>query len=30
MIAANEIRDSNTLSICARMAARGFISLDAG
>ena len=29
MIAANEIRDSNTLSICARMAARGFISLDA-
>ncbi len=29
MIAANEIRDSNTLSICARMAARGFFSLDA-
>ena len=26
MIAANEIRDSNTLSICARMAARGFFS----
>jgi ADP-ribose pyrophosphatase len=24
MIAANEIRDANTLSICARMAARGF------
>lgn len=26
MIASNEIRDSNTLSICARMAARGFFS----
>ncbi len=26
MIAANEISDSNTLSICARMAARGFFS----
>ena len=26
MIAANGIRDSNTLSICARMAARGFFS----
>jgi 8-oxo-dGTP pyrophosphatase MutT (NUDIX family) len=29
MIAENEIRDSNTLSICARLAARGFISLNA-
>ena len=29
MIAANEIRDSNTLSICARMAARGFFSFGA-
>jgi len=29
MIAANEIRDSNTLSICARMAARGFFSFVA-
>jgi 8-oxo-dGTP pyrophosphatase MutT (NUDIX family) len=28
MIAKNEIRDSNTLAICARLAARGFISLD--
>jgi ADP-ribose pyrophosphatase len=28
MIAENEIRDSNTLAICARLAARGFISLD--
>lgn len=28
MIAQNEIRDSNTLAICARLAARGFISLD--
>jgi 8-oxo-dGTP pyrophosphatase MutT (NUDIX family) len=28
MIAANEIRDANTLSICARLVARGFISLD--
>lgn len=27
MIARNEIRDSNTLAICARLAARGFISL---
>jgi ADP-ribose pyrophosphatase len=27
MIARNEIRDANTLSICARMAARGFLSL---
>ena len=27
MIAENEIRDSNTLSICARLAARGLISL---
>ena len=27
MIARNEIRDSNTLSICARLAARGFIPL---
>lgn len=26
MIASNEIRDSNTLSICARIAARGFFS----
>jgi ADP-ribose pyrophosphatase len=30
MIAKNEIRDSNTLSICARMAARGFFSFQAG
>jgi ADP-ribose pyrophosphatase len=29
MIAENEIVDANTLSICARMAARGFFSLDA-
>jgi 8-oxo-dGTP pyrophosphatase MutT (NUDIX family) len=29
MIAQNEIRDSNTLGICARLAASGFISLDA-
>ncbi|HXL24018.1 MAG TPA: NUDIX hydrolase [Chthoniobacterales bacterium] len=29
MIAANEIRDSNTLSICARMAACGFFSFGA-
>jgi ADP-ribose pyrophosphatase len=29
MIARNEIRDSNTLGICARLAASGFISLDA-
>ncbi len=28
MIAANEIRDANTLSICARLVARGFLSLD--
>ena len=28
MIAENEIRDSNTLGICARLAAGGFISLD--
>lgn len=28
MIANNEIRDANTLSICARMAARGLISLS--
>ena len=27
MIAQNEIRDSNTLAICARLAARGLISL---
>ena len=27
MIAENEIRDANTLSICARMVARGFLSL---
>jgi ADP-ribose pyrophosphatase len=29
MIAENEIRDSNTLAICARLAARGLISLVA-
>ena len=29
MIAHNEIRDANTLGICARLAARGFISLHA-
>jgi ADP-ribose pyrophosphatase len=29
MIAGNEIRDSNTLAICARLAARGFIKLGA-
>ena len=29
MIAQNEIRDANTLGICARLAAGGFISLDA-
>jgi ADP-ribose pyrophosphatase len=29
MIADNEIRDGNTLGICARLAARGLISLDA-
>ena len=28
MISNNEIRDSNTLAICARLAARGLISLD--
>lgn len=28
MIAENEIRDANTLSICARLSARGFLSLD--
>ena len=28
MIAANEIRDGNTLSICARLAARGFLSFE--
>jgi ADP-ribose pyrophosphatase len=28
MIAENEIRDANTLGVCARLAARGFISLD--
>ena len=28
MIAANEVRDANTLSICARLVAREFISLD--
>jgi ADP-ribose pyrophosphatase len=27
MISQNEIRDSNTLAICARLAARGFLSL---
>jgi ADP-ribose pyrophosphatase len=27
MIAENEIRDSNTLAICARLAARGLVSL---
>ncbi len=30
MIAANEIRDANTLAICARLAARGFLSLGPG
>jgi ADP-ribose pyrophosphatase len=29
MIAENEIRDANTLGICARLAARGFLSLGA-
>src|SRR5690348_8237644 len=29
MIFQNEIRDSNTLALCARLAARGLISLDA-
>jgi len=28
MIAENEIRDANTLGCCARLAARGFLSLD--
>jgi ADP-ribose pyrophosphatase len=28
MIAENEIRDANTLSICARLATRGFLSLE--
>src|SRR5207245_10155116 len=28
MIAENEIRDANTLGICARLAARGVLSLD--
>ena len=28
MIAENEIRDGNTLGICARLAARGFISME--
>src|SRR5207247_6036512 len=28
MIAENEIRDANTLSMCARLAVRGFLSLD--
>jgi len=28
MIANNEIRDANTLGICARLAARGFIALE--
>ena len=27
MIAENQVRDANTLGICARLAARGFISL---
>ncbi len=30
MISRNEIRDSNTLAICARLAARGLISLGPG
>lgn len=29
MIADNEIRDANTLALCARLAARGFLSLNA-
>jgi ADP-ribose pyrophosphatase len=29
MIAENEIRDANTLGICARLAAHGFLSLEA-
>jgi ADP-ribose pyrophosphatase len=28
MISENEIRDANTLSLCARLAARGFLSVD--
>jgi ADP-ribose pyrophosphatase len=28
MIAENEVRDANTLAICARLAARGFLSLE--
>jgi len=28
MITENEIRDANTLGICARLAARGLLSLD--
>jgi ADP-ribose diphosphatase len=28
MIAENEIRDANTLSLCARLVARGFLSFD--
>jgi ADP-ribose pyrophosphatase len=28
MIAENEIRDANTLGVCARLAARGFLSLE--
>jgi hypothetical protein len=28
MIAEDKIRDANTLGICARLAARGFLSLD--
>jgi hypothetical protein len=28
MIDANEIRDANTLGICARLVARGLLSLD--
>ena len=28
MIAENQIRDANTLSVCARLAARGFLSLN--
>ena len=28
MISKNEIRDANTLSLCARLAARGFLSLN--
>jgi hypothetical protein len=28
MIARNEIRDANTLGMCAKLAARGFINLQ--